>query len=150
MTDTNWKKLKNNLRGAAFSDAVIDALENETISALEAKAFLNSNNEAYCLILTKLEETLKDAFQKHTGIAYPEHVQDGMERVAYEAICSVFENDKDKYGPSFNMFIGETEILVATEQAVKELGLNPAELENTTLRLPAKTKSTELESPALD
>ena len=135
MTDTNWKKLtKVDVSKASFSDGVIEAVENETISTDEAKAFLNKENKAFGLIMTELENTLKGTFQKQTGITYPdfERAIDGIEKVGYEVLCSIFDNDKDTYGPAFQMFVEDDstkmEILVVTEQAIKALGIDPSAL----------------------
>lgn len=135
LTDTNWKKLtKADMSKAGFSDGVIEAIENETISTDEAKAFLNHENKAFGLIMTELESTLKGTFQKQTGITYPdfERAIDGIEKVGYEVLCSIFDNDKDTYGPAFQMFVEEDstkmEILVVTEQAIKALEIDPATL----------------------
>ena len=143
MTDTNWKKLKKNLRGEAYSDAIIDALESNLIGPTDAKIFLNPKNDAYGLVLPKLEEELKAVFQKHTGFAFPETGFEGMEKVAYETLCNVLANNTETYGPSFSMYIDETEILVTTEKAVKALGLNPSDIKNTNLRVPSETKQSE-------
>lgn len=156
MTDTNWRKIKKaDMKTTNYSDGVMDSVENELISTTEAKAFLNSGNQAYGLILTQLEDTLKETFQEYTGAAYPdiERTIDGIEKVAYEALSSYFENDADKrkYGPSFQMFIDEentkTEILVVTEKAIKAFGIDPSTLPEMEINVQSKPTSKEPEPP---
>lgn len=149
MTDTNWKKIKKaDMKTADYSDGVMDSVENGLISTSEAKAFLNPHNEAYGLPLTQLEDTLKDTFQKCTGATYPDHANDGMEKVAYEAICSYFGDDqsKKKYGPAFQIFIEDDstkmEILVVTEKAIKAFGIDPLTLPEMDMDIDAQSEPT--------
>lgn len=140
MSDTNWKKLKNNLRGEVYSDAVIEALENGAISFNDAKEFLKQKNTVYGLMLPELEKELKAVFQKRTGLAYPENARDGIEKFAYEAIGDTLMENAKTFGPSFSMFIGGKEILVATEKAIIALGLNPSDIPHSNMRVPSKTE----------
>lgn len=124
-----WQAVMHSAKDFGLVDSLLDAIDQNQITAKDAKVFLSAKEKIYALDITQLESSIRDNFLQATGMPYPEKSLENLHKMAGDTLIETIDSDKEKFGPSFTLTDeNNREHLVVTAKALQALNIRPERL----------------------